>query len=168
MLTFSLAAVGLCIFSLASRHFSKLTTDIWEHMVEVRRPTMANDEFRGNFRYNRRLTCVCVCVCFFFVDRKSQDHRVAIHHGTIRSLHGPGRLTIYEGPSNWVNETRAHTYTKIQREAGCPRRPLFLVFADYARQFIAVAINKHSLNRILYVRSCRQLVCVCVNLGRRS
>ncbi len=36
VLTFSLAAVGLCIFSLASRHVNKLTTDIWEHMVEVR------------------------------------------------------------------------------------------------------------------------------------
>lgn len=35
VLAFSLAAVGLCIFSLASRHFNKLTTDIWEHMVEV-------------------------------------------------------------------------------------------------------------------------------------
>ncbi|CAB1107887.1 unnamed protein product [Ectocarpus sp. CCAP 1310/34] len=35
VLTFSLVAVGLCIFSLASRHFSKLTTDLWEHMVEL-------------------------------------------------------------------------------------------------------------------------------------
>ncbi|CAN0535423.1 unnamed protein product, partial [Ectocarpus sp. 12 AP-2014] len=35
VLTFSLVAVGLCIFSLASRHFNKLTTDLWEHMVEL-------------------------------------------------------------------------------------------------------------------------------------
>ncbi|CAM9740715.1 unnamed protein product, partial [Scytosiphon promiscuus] len=35
VLTFSLAAVGLCIFSLASRHFSKLTTDLWEHVIEL-------------------------------------------------------------------------------------------------------------------------------------
>lgn len=42
VLTFSLAAVGLCIFSLASRHFSKLTTDIWEHMVEVSAAAVAS------------------------------------------------------------------------------------------------------------------------------
>ncbi|CAM9695876.1 unnamed protein product [Ascophyllum nodosum] len=35
VVTFSLVAMGLCIFSLASRHSDKLTTDIWEHMVEL-------------------------------------------------------------------------------------------------------------------------------------
>ncbi|CAM9137217.1 unnamed protein product [Discosporangium mesarthrocarpum] len=34
VLTFSLFAVGLSIFSIASRHFSKLQTDLWEHTIE--------------------------------------------------------------------------------------------------------------------------------------
>ena len=62
MLAFSLTAVGLCIFSLASRHFSKLTTDIWEHMVEVRQLASLVCIALRHHVLSCRLSCLIACL----------------------------------------------------------------------------------------------------------
>ena len=126
VLTFSLVAVGLCIFSLASRHFNKLTTDIWEHMVEVRseaggtsnhgsRPAgrvRRSSKFLGSSRVGSEGV-------------RSITDRVGSGQEVFKKTHESGRIGLGDPtrPDARVLTGAVNSPANRKCEAGGPRRP---------------------------------------------